>query len=154
MDEDQLLRALRDSNLPKFLNEGTAVFVVCCLPFIATSHHSVADIVLFNGIVTDLFPGLEAPSVDYGLLPSFMRRPRDQIDRSSWVIPPRVCVRRESHRPPRSLLTLLPARSTKRRTETGLFSFSFEFTSKVFLKSPSILFVNISFATSASCLCL
>jgi dynein heavy chain len=40
------------------------------LPFISTSHHSVADIVLFNGIVTDLFPGLEAPSVDYGLLNS------------------------------------------------------------------------------------
>ena len=48
MNEDQLLlRALRDSNLPKFLTE---------------------DIVLFNGIVSDLFPGLAPPDVDYDQL--------------------------------------------------------------------------------------
>eukprot|EP00698_Gefionella_okellyi_P007650 TRINITY_DN186_c0_g3_i1.p1 TRINITY_DN186_c0_g3~~TRINITY_DN186_c0_g3_i1.p1 ORF type:complete len:2618 (+),score=811.11 TRINITY_DN186_c0_g3_i1:164-8017(+) len=48
MNEDQLLlRALRDSNLPKFLPE---------------------DIILFSGIVSDLFPGTAPPEVDYGNL--------------------------------------------------------------------------------------
>lgn len=42
-----LLRALRDSNLPKFLAD---------------------DIVLFNGIISDLFPGIEIPVIDYGAL--------------------------------------------------------------------------------------
>jgi len=42
-----LLRALRDSNVPKFLQH---------------------DILLFDGIILDLFPGLELPNVDYGHL--------------------------------------------------------------------------------------
>lgn len=42
-----LIVALRDSNVPKFLSE---------------------DVVLFNGILGDLFPGVKLPVVDYGVL--------------------------------------------------------------------------------------
>ncbi|TRY65354.1 hypothetical protein DNTS_005929 [Danionella cerebrum] len=44
-----LIRALRDSNLPKFLKE---------------------DAVLFGGILSDLFPGVTIPEHDYGVLQS------------------------------------------------------------------------------------
>lgn len=42
-----LISALRDSNLPKFLSD---------------------DAILFKGILSDLFPGIELPVVDYGSL--------------------------------------------------------------------------------------
>ena len=42
-----LIRALRDSNLPKFLYD---------------------DVPLFMAIIQDLFPGVEIPNVDYGTL--------------------------------------------------------------------------------------
>ena len=42
-----VLRALKDSNNPKFLQQ---------------------DITLFNGIISDLFPGTEMPTIDYGSL--------------------------------------------------------------------------------------
>lgn len=38
---------MQDSNIPKFMAE---------------------DIVLFNGIVQDLFPGVKIPQTDYGVL--------------------------------------------------------------------------------------
>nr|KAF6307771.1 dynein axonemal heavy chain 6 [Myotis myotis] len=44
-----LIRALRDSNLPKFLTD---------------------DAVLFSGIISDLFPGVQIPEHDYGILQS------------------------------------------------------------------------------------
>ncbi|KAM7079135.1 dynein axonemal heavy chain 6 [Molossus nigricans] len=44
-----LIRALRDSNLPKFLTD---------------------DAVLFSGIISDLFPGVHIPEHDYGILQS------------------------------------------------------------------------------------
>uniref|UniRef100_A0A8C5FLE3 Dynein, axonemal, heavy chain 6 n=1 Tax=Gadus morhua TaxID=8049 RepID=A0A8C5FLE3_GADMO len=44
-----LIRALRDSNLPKFLTD---------------------DAVLFGGILSDLFPGVSIPAHDYGVLHS------------------------------------------------------------------------------------
>lgn len=44
LDEDVLLiRAMRDSNVPKFLDD---------------------DLVLFFAIIGDLFPGVEVPNVD------------------------------------------------------------------------------------------
>ncbi|KAH9586143.1 Dynein heavy chain [Trypanosoma melophagium] len=52
-DEDLLLlRALRDSNVPKFLKD---------------------DIVLFEGIISDLFPGTKLPSTDYGVVVDALR---------------------------------------------------------------------------------
>jgi dynein heavy chain len=48
MDEDQLLlRALRDVNVPKFL---------------------IDDLPLFENIIRDLFPGIEKPEQSYGSL--------------------------------------------------------------------------------------
>lgn len=47
-DEDiVLIRALRDSNVPKFLSD---------------------DVELFENIVGDLFPDVKIPEVDYGIL--------------------------------------------------------------------------------------
>jgi len=47
IEDKVLLRALRDVNVPKFL---------------------AADLVLFENIILDLFPGVSKPEVDYGKL--------------------------------------------------------------------------------------
>ncbi|KAJ1485019.1 hydrolytic ATP binding site of dynein motor region D1-domain-containing protein, partial [Baffinella frigidus] len=47
-----MLRALKDSNIPKFLTD---------------------DIVLFSGIISDLFPGVDLPEADYGSLMEMMK---------------------------------------------------------------------------------
>ncbi len=60
MNEEQLLlRALRDVNVPKFLKD---------------------DIPLFENIITDLFPGIERPSYNYGsLIPEINRKCKEFI---------------------------------------------------------------------------
>ena len=53
-DEDiLLLRALRDSNVPKFLRD---------------------DISLFEGIISDLFPGTKLPQTDYGAVMTSLKK--------------------------------------------------------------------------------
>ena len=47
-----LIRAMQDSNIPKFMAE---------------------DIVLFNGIVQDLFPGMQIARAEYGALETQIR---------------------------------------------------------------------------------
>ena len=58
-----LIRAMRDSNLPKFLKE---------------------DLSLFNAILQDLFPGKELPIVEYekllGAMRTYMKREHMQDD--------------------------------------------------------------------------
>ncbi|XP_044735428.1 dynein axonemal heavy chain 1-like [Chrysoperla carnea] len=54
MDERQIvLRALRDANVPKFLKD---------------------DLILFNGIVSDLFPRMKEEAVDYGILQESIKK--------------------------------------------------------------------------------
>uniref|UniRef100_A0A803VTG4 Dynein axonemal heavy chain 1 n=1 Tax=Ficedula albicollis TaxID=59894 RepID=A0A803VTG4_FICAL len=53
MDELICLRAIRDANVPKFLQD---------------------DLKLFNGIVSDLFPNIKETPVDYGILEEAIRK--------------------------------------------------------------------------------
>uniref|UniRef100_A0A8C3ERS2 Dynein axonemal heavy chain 1 n=1 Tax=Corvus moneduloides TaxID=1196302 RepID=A0A8C3ERS2_CORMO len=53
MDELICLRAIRDANVPKFLQD---------------------DLKLFNGIVSDLFPNIRETPVDYGILEEAIRK--------------------------------------------------------------------------------
>jgi len=53
-----LIRAMRDSNVPKFLEH---------------------DLPLFAGILSDLFPGIEVPYVDYGLLQQAIEDSLDEM---------------------------------------------------------------------------
>lgn len=60
MHEDLLLiRAMRDSNVPKFLEQ---------------------DLPLFRGIIADLFPGVVVPFVDYGLLQKAIEKQLDALN--------------------------------------------------------------------------
>jgi dynein heavy chain len=54
-----LLRALNDVNLPKFLAD---------------------DVPLFNGIISDLFPGVRPQSIDYNILISAMQASCEKLD--------------------------------------------------------------------------
>lgn len=53
-----LIRAMRDSNIPKFLQE---------------------DLPLFSGIISDLFPGMKIPFVDYGKLQHAIEASLDEM---------------------------------------------------------------------------
>ena len=59
-----LIRAMRDSNVPKFLEQ---------------------DLPLFMGIVNDLFPSVEVPYVDYG---SLQKEIENQLDINNYRKPP------------------------------------------------------------------
>lgn len=59
-----LIRAMRDSNVPKFL-----------------SH----DLPLFRGIISDLFPGVDVPFVDYGQLQQQIEK--ELVDAKLQVVP-------------------------------------------------------------------
>jgi dynein heavy chain len=54
-----LIRAMRDSNVPKFLE---------------------ADLPLFRGIIADLFPGVDVPFVDYGELQAAIENQLDELN--------------------------------------------------------------------------
>jgi dynein heavy chain len=54
-----LIRAMRDSNVPKFLEQ---------------------DLPLFSGILSDLFPGIKVPFVDYGKLQTAIERTLDSMN--------------------------------------------------------------------------
>ena len=54
-----LIRAMRDSNVPKFLEQ---------------------DLPLFAGILSDLFPGITVPFVDYGLLQKAIEKALDALN--------------------------------------------------------------------------
>lgn len=54
-----LIRAMRDSNVPKFLEQ---------------------DLPLFGGILSDLFPGIRVPFVDYGKLQTAVEKTLDALN--------------------------------------------------------------------------
>jgi dynein heavy chain len=54
-----LIRAMRDSNVPKFLEQ---------------------DLPLFGGILSDLFPGIKVPFVDYGKLQTAIEKSLDTLN--------------------------------------------------------------------------
>lgn len=54
-----LIRAMRDSNVPKFLEQ---------------------DLPLFGGILSDLFPGIRVPFVDYGKLQTAVEKTLDAMN--------------------------------------------------------------------------
>ena len=58
-----LIRAMRDSNIPKFLEH---------------------DLPLFMGIITDLFPSVVIPNVDYGNLQKAIDH---QLDKRNYMKP-------------------------------------------------------------------
>jgi dynein heavy chain len=60
-----LIRAMRDSNVPKFLEH---------------------DLPLFDGIVDDLFPGVVVPFIDYGKLQVAIE---NQLRLAKFQVPPK-----------------------------------------------------------------
>jgi dynein heavy chain, axonemal len=60
-----LIRAMRDSNVPKFLEH---------------------DLPLFEGIVNDLFPGIVVPFIDYGKLQEAIE---NQLRKVKYQVPPK-----------------------------------------------------------------
>ena len=62
-----LIRALRDSNLPKFLSDDATLFKVI-LPIVIIMYRFIRY--TLQGILSDLFPGVVLPEHDYGVLQS------------------------------------------------------------------------------------
>ena len=81
-DEDEsvlLLKAIMDVNLPKFLAQ---------------------DVPLFEGIISDLFPGVEAPQPDFGVFLEALKEniQKQKLQPKPWFIEKIVQVRATSAR--------------------------------------------------------
>lgn len=91
-----LICALRDSNLPKFLVDDAILFKVCSLNCkywdaeVDFSWHFTVLCYGFQGILNDLFPGVDLPVANYG---KFEETIRDMLVQNNFQ--PEECIIRK-----------------------------------------------------------